>query len=481
MTRPRPAGTLPTDFLAGANPAAKRALRNLLSQAGIRMRLERERVAFRSDPTPTVLVSTKRLQRKSDGKLREDAGRTLRSGDLLSDKQAEENARLFRERYRAFIPNRAGKAEKIFPTSLDVFQAELLWNLDEVSIIQRWVDEWGPGIRLHRVVTGRALHFRDLLWRLASAHLQDGLSLQEMIDQGRWPQLSQVSGAVISQAAVWLVAPMAARLQPMAAAFSTVRGAEIVAIPQGAWERDPYQPLLWPTGFGSLRLGGSGEEAYAIDGDTSIPHSVATDLLDEQCAGVNQLMLTLTDPGRWTRGSRSELDCEERNIAWSTVNVGLSAIKEVARQWGNEESIWAAFRSLGILAGYWSKPSGPDVKISEMLIPETLSNHVVPYLKPSWLAQWYGDVVVANWANALSEMFPRSSPGEAAGGVQELRNLVHGTGARPVGSRTRSARLLALSSTGTANLQLVRDIATMWWLAVIQNTDTHAIAGGSPF
>lgn len=287
------------------------------------MRLEEGRIAFRSDPSPPPLVTTKCLQRKDDGALRADAPKTIRAGDLLSDEQASNAAEEFRRRYAEFIPGTLGKADKMAPTSFDALQMELMWNDNEMPIVERWVKKWGTGVRVFRVTTTRALHLRDMFWRLATAHLQEGLSLQAMIDEGRWPQLNQISGNVLSQAAIWMVAPMAARVQPFAAAFSTVRGAELVAIPQGAWNRDSYQPLLWPVGFGGLRLGGSGEGAYAREGDTTIPHSVATDLLDEQREGVNRLMFGLTDPGAWTTGTIKEVNIEERNIAWSSVNLGL--------------------------------------------------------------------------------------------------------------------------------------------------------------
>lgn len=179
-------------------------------------------------------------------------------------------------------------------------------------------------------------------------------------------------------------------------------------------------------------------------------------------------------------GTNKEVNVEERNIAWSSVNLGLAAIKDVAQHWGSDVSIWTAFRALSILAGYWTPPDGPDVKIRQLLTPTALNDHAVPELKPAWLQTWCSDVV-SNWGEVLSEMFPGSTHEEAAGAIQELRNLVHGTGAAPTRSRSRGARLLAFSSTGDANLQIVRDLATMWWTALIQSPDTHAVAGASPF
>ena len=69
---------MPLEFLTDASPDTKDRIRDLLRTAGIRMRTEEGRLAFRSDPSPPSMVTTKSLQRKDNGALRADAFKTLR-------------------------------------------------------------------------------------------------------------------------------------------------------------------------------------------------------------------------------------------------------------------------------------------------------------------------------------------------------------------------------------------------------------------
>jgi hypothetical protein len=425
------------------------------------------------------MVVVKKLQ-NSSGALRADAERTLRAGAVLSDEMTTEAADRFRELYAEFIPAADGKAEKILPTSFDAIQLELLWNFDPIPILEKWVGTWGREVTLVRLVTTEALHLRDLFWRLAEAHLTEGVTFQEMINQRRWPALGQISSTIVVHAGTWAVAPMTARVQPLAAAFTTARGAEIVAIPKGAWNRDPYQPLLWPSGFGGLRMSGSGADAYAREGDGTIPHTVAGEMFQHQVDGLDGLLRRLTDPGLWTTTS-GELDHQERAIAWSTVNLGMSAIRAIGKLWGEDESVWTAFRAFGILAGYWTPVGGQDVTTAQLVTPTLVDEYAASRIQPTWLSEWSRNTI-NNWSTVLTEMFPNADADYAIGAVQELRNLVHGVGVgKPKERRPRGARLLALAATGKANLQLVRDLAVMWWTAFLQNPKTHAQHAKPPF
>jgi len=73
--------------------------------------------------------------------------------------------------------------------------------------------------------------------------------------------------------------------------------------------------------------------------------------------------------------------------------------------------------------------------------------------------------VIDNYEKELANGFPNQSVEQAAKHIQELRNLVHGAGAQ--GTRPRNARLGTLRQLAhrTPNIQLVCDMASLWWTA----------------
>jgi hypothetical protein len=73
----------------------------------------------------------------------------------------------------------------------------------------------------------------------------------------------------------------------------------------------------------------------------------------------------------------------ERNIAWSTLNVGITAVASLGKLWSSPESLWVGFRALDILAGLLSK-RGTVLGIERLLHPESIRAHVLSALTPEW-------------------------------------------------------------------------------------------------
>ena len=252
-------------------------------------------------------------------------------------------------------------------------------------------------------------------------------------------------------------------------------GAEILALARGSWIR-PGITTGWPTGFGGLVLTGTGQGIYAgrhttIDRD--MPKRLAEALLD----GANSLIGLLTDPGEWA-DSNGELDSVERMVAWSTVDLGLSTITEMGRNWASAESVWTAFRALGVLQGYWQGVGRGDVLLQDLLYPDVIRTVVLSAVPDTWYRGWVEDIV-GNYEDALLSMYPGETIEVAVDRVADLRNLVHGTGVDRAAHRGR--RLEALRGVGReGGLALMKDIAAFWWLSVVASPSTHGRTGDPP-
>lgn len=167
-------------------------------------------------------------------------------------------------------------------------------------------------------------------------------------------------------------------------------------------------------------------------------------------------------------------------IAWASVRFGFDAINSTAAAWGTFDGIWSAFRALGILQGLWEGPRQGRVPLSQLLTPARIRDHVLPALTDPTHRTWASGVI-DNYEKELANGFPNQTVEQAAKHIQELRNLVHGAGAQ--GTRPRNARLATLRQLAhhTPNIQLVCDMASLWWTALLFDPHTLCRPGRAPW
>lgn len=78
------------------------------------------------------------------------------------------------------------------------------------------------------------------------------------------------------------------------------------------------------------------------------------------------------------------------------------------------------------------------------------------------------------------ETITRAFGVDAPDKVAQVRNLVHGV-ARRGQDRTTRLKVLYELEEHTPDLQLVQDVATLWWQAVLVSPETLARAGRPPW
>lgn len=450
---------LPTRLLQDADADQLARFRAVLLRGGLRLRQQNGEWFVRSDPGGDFVL-LKPLQGPT-GALRADAAKTLGKGAYMSRKEMAEMADVLRKAYPSdFVPH-----------SLQAFQLGLLTNVDPMPVIQHFLGVHSR-MRLYALRTTERFHFRDVFWRLAISSDEHGQRLVDMNARDAFPGPTAATGIAYVFSAHLAAAPLTARLQPLAAILETLGGIQIVAVSEGAWDRPPSIGS-WPSASGYLDLLGEGQDVYRTRHKTIGP-DVGKDALLASIRGVNSLVAHLNDPANW-RTADDRLDPLERQIAWSSVDLGFNTIAELAREWTSSEALWTAFRALGIVAGFWS--SGLD----QLLTPSTIQAHAVRHLPEGFLRDTAEDLT-SNWARELASMYPDEDEPDAVARVREVRNLVHATAvpAKP-GSPKRRARLDALKGTGNGGLALVKDLAMFWWSSLLFSPSTNAISGSAPW
>jgi len=455
---------LPSRMLVDAPSAAIERFRDLIRTAGIRMRRDQGRWFVRLDPSAGDFLILKPLQ-NADGDLRADAGQTLYEyrETLLTAEQAARVAEQLEERH-----------ERMTITAFSAVQHDLYVNTDSLAVLRELLRQV-PGLWLYRVRPTKRFWYQDIFWRLVSILQEEGISLRELREQGRWPSIDAVSGLELTMPAYLVCAPLVSRNQPLVAVLTTVWGAQVAVVPEGVYTR-PLQGAGWPVGLPTMQLLGAPEDLYT----TRFEHTsrtLARELLEEFAAGVNRLAVHISNPGGWTSGEERLIDSLERNIAWSSVRFGLGALSSVGESWSSEESVWAAFRSLGALQGIWEGGAPRSIQLRELLDPERIRGHALQLIPEGFLRDWYSDIL-GTYENQLDRMYPGLARPEALRRLQELRNLIHGTGA-PTGMRAN--RLAALRGLGDIGLGLVRDVAAIWWVSVLASPSTHCVPGRAPW
>lgn len=451
---------LPESLLRTDDPDLKARVKKTLLLAGLRLRkADAGRLTVHADSvTADAFVRLKPLQ-NAEGKLRADAAKTLALGEHLT----EDDARAMAETMRAAYP-----PDKWSGHAFQGFQLELLANVEPVRTLAEFIDVY-PEARLFALTTTKRFHFLDTFWRLAADAAAAGKSLEDMRDRKLYPRPTAVTGVAYIFAAHLVCGPLVARNQPLAAVFETLGGTQLIAIAPGSWTRPPGF-ADWPTGSGYSTYFGLGDGLYKTRFD-KIPDHAGRTLLEESLAAANRIIGMVNDPGRWVR-ENAELDTVERQIAWSTLDLGFNTIAVMGADWTSDESLWVAFRALGALQGYWRMK-----KLDRLFDPEAIGEFAISKL-PKGFAREYAEDLVGNYAGELQNMYPDDEPGERLARLREIRNVVHGTGA-DFGERDR--RLRALLGLGSGGLHLLRDMAVTWWASLLFAPETNGAPGSPPW
>ena len=126
-----------------------------------------------------------------------------------------------------------------------------------------------------------------------------------------------------------------------------------------------------------------------------------------------------------------------------------------------------------MLQGFWD-PRGRSPTLGELLDPDNLVKHALP-TNHNPAHRRFNEQIIDNYRTDLATLSGDTS--EVIRAIAEVRNLVHGVGSYP---SSRQRRLNALRALDEFNTQYVRDIAVIWWTAVLTSSSTHALPGQSP-
>ena len=407
----------------------------------------------RSDPRTSTFLEATPLQ-DPQGNLLADAQERLDPDSFGRDDEVHELIRVQIE--RGLRP----------PSAIMQFQVELLSSQDPLGALKEQGDR--NDASLWAIKTSTA--FRQRLWIFEILdYLRAGGDPTKFRERPR-VQNPLLSGLVEVLPASTICSVLAARTQPLVAVLLSPFLSQVVLVPRhGAFVREPsVQP--WSIGFSRISLFGGDRHAYRTP-LTTLPAGHGEMALLAIVSGSNRLFRQLTQPESWT--VNGDFDLDGRLLAWSSVRFGLDAINALAADWTSHEAIWTAFRALTILQGLW------QCQLSDLLNPDRIDDHVVPLLFNEAERSWAGGIV-ANYRRTFAEAFPGNSSGTVAVKLANIRNLVHGT--RDI-NKNPMARIdvLRLVETAGPSLELIRDVAALWWTAVLVSPESHCRPGRAPW
>ena len=440
-------------------PALKKELRPLFAATGVRYRLVGDRVEVRADPTDMIYA---RSLRTGTGGLRADVASILERDTVGLD---------IRPGLSAFLEKHRAHQVTGVPDMVRV-QLELLLCDDPVGELAAMAERDDLGLyRLGMHNRGwMRLGFWRLLDQLIDAH--DPAAITTIASD----RDSTINGLLETSPGALVCAPLMARFQPLAAVVELPNMAQVAIVAErgAGFPREMHLPS-WPVGAAQARLHGSGVGLYA-GAPKTFPVGDVEAMLQALVAGSNSLVGGLTDPLRWV-GAGGVVDLDERKIAWASLQFGVDALASLGAEWGSRDSLWSAFRALGILHGVWEGSRTRSVPFTELFDPERLRTHVLPVIPVGSFRDW-GHAVVRNYEASLDRAFPTRAAALEA--VLQVRNLVHGVGAH---SKVRAARLNALQAVGEGQpaLQLLADVAALWWTGVILDPERMFRPGVTPW
>lgn len=454
---PLPA-SITKDRVQRLRPQLKNELRALFADGGIRHRFEGDRVMVKAEHRDLFYA---RSLRTGAGGLRADVENLLSRDSVSLD---------IREGLREFLTNSVAE----LPTRsrvVDLWMTTLFAD-DKVEAVRALAEQ--DNLALYRLGMHQGGWRRLALWRIFE-QLAGGVEPEDF--HTLTPPDDAVLGGLLEVAPATLVcAPLLARFQPLAVVFEMHNLSQVVALPRegGGFVRSLHLPE-WPVGAGHVSVMGSGSGLYKTPFRSFSPGDVER-LLEQLVVGSNGLVCALTDPAHWLDAD-GVVDLDERRIAWASLQFGLDALGALATGWTDRESLWSAFRAVGILHGVWEGMAPGSVPFVEMFDPDRLRSQVLPALPVASYREW-ADGVLGNYERSLDDAFPSRQEGLQA--IVELRHLLHGVGARP---KDRGRRLEALRTLAREQpaVPLVRDVAVLWWAGVILAGERFFRTGQPPW
>ncbi len=352
------------------------------------------------------------------------------------------------------------------PSGLMEFQFELLASDDPLQMLLDLARS--HDMALWSIRTTEVFRRRLQIFEIFD-YLRNGNDPSKFVERPRI-QVPLVSGLVELQPASTVCAVLAARNQPLVAILLTPSLSQVILVPRnGAFTREA-SIAPWPVAFSRISLSGARRNAYATPLHR-LPQGHGEAALRAVVTGANALFAGLTSPDAWSKDG--DFDLDGRLIHWGSVRFGLDAINGLAADWSSQEAIWTAFRALTILQGIW------DCQLPELLHPDRVRDHAVAHLFGA-AEQSFAGGLIENYRASLLAAFPGLSAGTAAVRLAQLRQLLHGLRAETQAPTARLAVLRSLETAGPS-LELIRDVATLWWTAVILSPSTHAIPNKPPW
>ena len=439
---------VPESFLNGANRASITAFERALRLAGMRLLDDGRRRVLQDVSEAGDLVETVTLS-SGGGDLTDEGIAALTVSDLLVGEG--EARRILGEAVQRTAATAPMLEESATPW--EELRRALILDVDPLPglrLLHGWLADHADFFVIRAT---RMFYARALVWRLLTRAQEEGLTWIQA--QGQGVSAVPRDAALPEIRASLFLAPMVARNQPLAAILETARYGTVVVVPRAGAFRRVSDLGGWPSGAGE-GLRGTGEGVYATRYG-QVPHELAPQLFSALVAGADALSRSLTSPAHWIREDR-EADVIERNIAWASVQFGLKDLVKIASTWDTSDRIWAGFRSLGTLEGLWQD----SIRLRRLLDPSVIQRVAIAEMPGGYFRDIDEDFT-ARWCDEL-ERLGSGSTERAGRNLVQVRNLVHGAGGYP---QSRNIRMAALRQLGDANVQLVSDVARIWWTALI--------------
>jgi hypothetical protein len=432
-----------------------RDLRSVMGTAGLQYRQMDRRVHIRASSGVDDFVYRKALQR-SDGGFRTDARQTIVESAIEGPVDVSTLV--------GFNLSQARERGDLDVGSRSELQYGLFLAQDPLPVLESLARE---GHRFFRISSRTRLYLRTTLLDVLE-QLTEGVAPPNLnVGPGR-THSPLIEGNWQTTPAFLVCFPLLAHFQPGAMVVVTAQGAQVAVLPPpGMVHYRPHQLVSWPVGSGATPLRGPGrvmndpEEKYW-------QHSDLVLVLEHCVAAANGLLAWLTDPAQWHRDDGS-FDSSERWIAWTSVLQAFDALHSLATDWTGPSSVWDAFRALGILQGIWEGGNRGKVDLCELLRPCHLRDHAVPAIHDEALQE-----------HQISAKFHGLDEEEALRHIQEIRNMVHGVGG-PKAHRTTRLGALRFVSEREPSLQLIADLAVVWWIATMFSPSTLCRPGHPPW
>lgn len=457
------------ETLAGLDARLKIDWRSFFASAGYEVRTERStgviRIRSQSSMRIRNLVTARPLTNKQ-GQMRSDADRTLSEQSFDMDMTDVLELASSPASFANF--NNWGKLQLA------------LWQRDnEIEALDEFISGKPGEMALYRLASSESYMKRQFLMS-AISDLALGTAPEHLRLGSQRDDRSLIAGQLEIGPAMLVCSPLAARNQPLVVTLITRGGAQIAIIPRRGAFRRPARLAEWPNGILQQGLLGTGEGAYWTE-EERIPSRYGEEMLALAVQGCNRLIEHMTDPAKWCDDAGT-FDPELRWIGWSTILFGFNALGAVNENWSNsDEGLWAAFRALGMLQGLWSGQRPGSVRLSDLLNPERIREYAADLVEQDYYRSW-AHKIVERFEVAVSSGFPSRTVEGSLRQLTEIRNLVHGVGTDRPGQRAVRLRALrAIDRQDTPALNLVMDIATLWWFALLMSPSTHARVGIAPW